>query len=462
LAVAHAQIPDFTAGMWVGERALLSTTVRRTWTVTAREMTALMSVPSAQFAELLHRLGLEERFRTFVDEQVIHGLCGRCGDLGDHFTHACPLAEFPHHVHKGRPETFYGTVVSRITSLFDTGKRDNYPNMRRPSEDVVPHNTSSELYAVLRAHRLNKLAPALHQQGVQTSADLLALSEEALAELVGDDEALRARVAMLRASLGDQAINPDHFRRQHLIFLSHYKLEAGTEAALVRHEIETIFKEQTGGPAEVFEVPVFLDSEDLNDLEDLQQRVCNSHNVVVLLTKNVFARPWVLIEVVTARRAGVRTLPIEVHKPGDRFEFPDDDFYSSMLNGGVLGAEGEKMLKSQGIELAEVVDALAELLKKIAMPYSPHRSASIRHAEVMAVLKQCRFKTKADKLLSVLTKLPSGAAHSGEHHEELVGHKRSKGFFGGIVGMAPPRISSASDLNGRTGCSLVQNRTSSH
>lgn len=31
--------------------------------------------------------------------------------------------------------SLFDSALPRITSLFDTGKRDNYPNMRRPSED---------------------------------------------------------------------------------------------------------------------------------------------------------------------------------------------------------------------------------------------------------------------------------------------------------------------------------------
>mmetsp|Transcript_107302 Transcript_107302/g.308719 ORF Transcript_107302/g.308719 Transcript_107302/m.308719 type:complete len:1278 (+) Transcript_107302:90-3923(+) len=441
-------IPDFTPGMWVGERALLSTNVRRTWTVVARTMSALMSVPSASFADLIHKLGLEERYKALIDEKATHGLCGRCGDLGDHFTHACPMAEAAQQDTSRRRSTaaVFAQKVQSIIRRTPPGKPVGRKNRfsRRSSEasfsddGTASHSTSKELYQVLHAHRLTKLLPVLKRHGVETTADISALPADAFQEFIGDDSQLRARVAMLRMALGDGQ-DPDAetniFRGQHLMFLSHFKMEAGTEAALVRTEIENIFKEQPGTPAELFDAPVFLDSEDLDDLEELVHRVENSHNILVLLTKNVFTRPWVLIEVVTARRNGVRMLPVEVHKPSDKFTYPDEQWYERMQKGDILGQEARVMLEQNSIDLSEVVATIKELLKKISQPYSPHRSANIRRAEVMAVLKQCRFRDQNSNLHAVLTRLgdPLDAEESvgGAPSARRAGTRRMESFHVG-------------------------------
>merc|ERR1712019_38561 len=132
----------------------------------------------------------------------------------------------------------------------------------------------------------------------------------------------------------------------------------------------------------MFNVPVFLDSEDLFDLDDLQVHVRRSHNLVLLLTKDVLLRPWVLVEVVTAVQADLRVLLVEVHKRGTVFKFPDDDFYCQLLAGQFLDVSSEALLRERGIELKHVESALREVFKKIAMPYSPHRPESIRRAEI--------------------------------------------------------------------------------
>merc|ERR1719157_311183 len=89
-------------------------------------------------------------------------------------------------------------------------------------------------------------------------------------------------------------------RDTHFAFLSHYKVEAGTEAALMRSELEQIINDTEGHPAQNLDVPIFLDSEDLTDLVLLMEAVQKSHNLVLILTKGVLTRPWCLVEIVVA------------------------------------------------------------------------------------------------------------------------------------------------------------------
>lgn len=65
----------------------------------------------------------------------------------------------------------------------------------------------------------------------------------------------------------------DEVRLGHFIFISHYKQENGTEAALIRSELMTMISEDPSSPAHGFDVPFFLDSEDLFNLHYLTEQV---------------------------------------------------------------------------------------------------------------------------------------------------------------------------------------------
>merc|ERR1711953_514564 len=86
-------------------------------------------------------------------------------------------------------------------------------------------------------------------------------------------------------------------------------------------------------PASLLENSVFLDSADLTDLTSLKDKVKNSHNLVLLLTPKVFTRPWCIVEVVTAIKSNVNIVPVEIQRPGLKFQYPDERFYDSLGRG---------------------------------------------------------------------------------------------------------------------------------
>eukprot|EP00440_Ansanella_granifera_P068942 gb/GFBE01074789.1/.p1 GENE.gb/GFBE01074789.1/~~gb/GFBE01074789.1/.p1 ORF type:complete len:111 (+),score=23.48 gb/GFBE01074789.1/:1-333(+) len=61
-----------------------------------------------------------------------------------------------------------------------------------------------------------------------------------------------------------------------------------------------------------------------------------------------------------------------------------------MLCGKYLDCAARDLLEEAGIQLPTVVDAVRQVFKRIAVPYSPHRRATIRKAELEAVLRLCR------------------------------------------------------------------------
>lgn len=119
----------------------------------------------------------------------------------------------------------------------------------------------------------------------------------------------------------------------HYIFLSHYKMQAGTEATLMAGELLKMIQEDLFNPACDHRHPVFIDSEALEDLKELRYHVAQTHNLVVLLTPGIFSRPWCLVEIVTAVRNGVAILPVEVQRLGLKFEYPTEEFYKQLSKG---------------------------------------------------------------------------------------------------------------------------------
>jgi len=74
---------------------------------------------------------------------------------------------------------------------------------------------------------------------------------------------------------------------------------------------------------------IFLDSANLADLNSLLGSVEKSSTHLLLLTREVLTRPWVLVELCYARKAGKRLIPIRVDWPegatyGREFRFPLD------------------------------------------------------------------------------------------------------------------------------------------
>jgi len=406
-SLTRIAIPNFTPGQWIGEKALINPSLLRSATVTSRGLTTLMVVPAGGFQDVLARLGLQERFSDFCESQLWRGLCGRCGALGKHFTHECP--------------TMSGKAAT-LKSMLRSSKALPVVRQRRSSTSSTASTDSSsfspgdfrgdavgDLYDFLRTHDLARLEDTLRCMGVLCVDDLEQLQFEVLREklagdgkqpLTEDEEAALSPAGMkaFRDQLNVEVkilCRPKFARDcQHHCFLSHYKLEAGTEAALMRSELEALILDADQDVD--CEVPVFLDSEDLKNLSEIQERVRRSQNVVLLLTSGVLTRPWVMVELVTAKVAGVPIVPVEVSKKGCEFEPPDEVFYESLKNGSMLDNKALKVLSDLGIEIHEIEEVIRTTFKRIAVPFSPHRSGCIRRAELVELMKQCDLRTRED------------------------------------------------------------------
>jgi hypothetical protein len=183
----------------------------------------------------------------------------------------------------------------------------------------------------------------------------------------------------------------------HFAFISHYKVESGTEATLMRDTMSSMAKSDITHEANEYMSGFFVDSEDLVDLARLQAHVEGSGNLIILLTPGLLLRPWCLVEFVTAVRNDVNLVPVEIQRPGLKYIYPNDEWYTSFRKGKLIPKESMHLLFSVGITLEEVEDAIRQIFLRIALPFSPHKSGSVRRAEIADIMKRCSSRFTSGK-----------------------------------------------------------------
>eukprot|EP00421_Protoceratium_reticulatum_P008706 CAMPEP_0168363088 /NCGR_PEP_ID=MMETSP0228-20121227/3513_1 /TAXON_ID=133427 /ORGANISM="Protoceratium reticulatum, Strain CCCM 535 (=CCMP 1889)" /LENGTH=318 /DNA_ID=CAMNT_0008375809 /DNA_START=24 /DNA_END=976 /DNA_ORIENTATION=- len=111
----------------------------------------------------------------------------------------------------------------------------------------------------------------------------------------------------------------------------------GTERTELQRRVESarsIDSTRSGRPllagrAHAFKDLIFLDSTNLKDMMKIVANVKVAQNLVLLLTRNVLRRPWVLAELITAHRAGNNIVCVLVEWPdreqdSRQFRWPAD------------------------------------------------------------------------------------------------------------------------------------------
>ena len=108
---------------------------------------------------------------------------------------------------------------------------------------------------------------------------------------------------------GGGAMDAGSILKAFAAFLSHFKLECGTEARLVQLQLKPIIEKN---PIEGSKPDIFLDSDDLSDLRNLLEYVVNTKVLVLLQSKGVLTRPWVICELFTAIKNEVPIVALNV------------------------------------------------------------------------------------------------------------------------------------------------------
>lgn len=429
--IAGSDIPPFGPGNWVGEKALINPKLRRSATGVCQCPSSFMEVPAKDFHNLLTNFALEEKFQALLHVQLRYGLCGRCGVLGDHFSEACPLLR---EADAGTKKSNLPGPLARLANWFSGSSAEE----EEPEMEVDEVAKLKELERFLDDKNLDTMVEGLlwklQELGVKTLDDFKLLKDrpEVFDALEIDDDTaweflqaiqsideyqkqLEIEIQERFNFYGAGAKEKDQAKDTHYVFLSHYKHEAGTECALMRQEMESLLEDHKDQLPECG-TAVFLDTEDLMDLEQLLHKVWQTHNFVLVLTENVLARPWVAAEIVTAQAAGCHVMPVEIQRPGlTPFKYPDEDFYERLKKKQILGDGAIELLSNLEIELWEVEKAYRAVFKKIAVPFSPHKSGNIRRAELQDLMKRCKAR-----------KIPVGSGFEATRKSESPGQGEQK------------------------------------
>ena len=147
--------------------------------------------------------------------------------------------------------------------------------------------------------------------------------------------------------------------KSYACFLSHYKLEAASDARLL-HDLL----------AKMLRYPVFLDSANLTDLRQLITNGVNDSDVfLVLATKGYITRPWCLLEIVHATRLNTPVLLIDIKNGG--FDAKEMKKYVDNIE-EMMGAEnpdGLELLREHlGQDLSELQEACTRMLDPFLSP----------------------------------------------------------------------------------------------
>ena len=154
-------------------------------------------------------------------------------------------------------------------------------------------------------------------------------------------------------------------------FLSHYKIEAATEARWLQRELEEAIKKK-----------VFLDSDDLQDLSKLRDHVRESKCILLLQTKSVLTRLWCLIELVTAIDAGVPIVGVSITSGQAPYDFAAASSFMTHLD-TMVDAETKAQLSVLGVDVVDATFKLANTLPNIiSVPLNMNESRAVLSARI--------------------------------------------------------------------------------
>ena len=212
---------------------------------------------------------------------------------------------------------------------------------------------------------------------------------------------LRHRRGRSASACGESlAIPPQRWprRKKYACFLSHYKHEAGSDARYLHGLLKNVLG-----------ADIFLDSANLDDLRLLfEDGIARSDCVVVLATRSIFTRPWVLLEIWECHVRGTPVVIFAVEAPGRSFDATkalvlldglETDLEAS--NQGALRVITEHLAQFYpGVTIDEFKAALIEKLglhgpwwlKRAT--WHPHGSDARLRADIEAIIARMRTACK--------------------------------------------------------------------
>ena len=172
-------------------------------------------------------------------------------------------------------------------------------------------------------------------------------------------------------------------------FLSHFKMEAATEARWLKRELE-----------ERLDARCFLDSDDLLDLSKLRDHVRESKCVLMLQTRSVLSRPWCLVELLTAVDSGVPIIGVSITSGTTPYDYDVAAGFLAHLD-TTLGADAKTKVSALGIDLTDAAFKLSNTLPSmISVQLNMNESRGVLSArvdDIIAAIAKAGLPTLPDK-----------------------------------------------------------------
>lgn len=166
-------------------------------------------------------------------------------------------------------------------------------------------------------------------------------------------------------------------------FLSHYKIEAATEARWLQENLALLGRR------------CFLDSDDLKNLTKLKDHVRSSDCVLLLQTKSVLTRPWCIVELLTAIDSGVPIVGVSITSGTAPYEFAAAlDFMTHFDT--LLDADKRSQLAALDVDLADAAFKLSCTLPHvISVSLNMNESREVLAARIENIVGAMRDATPA-------------------------------------------------------------------
>ena len=164
------------------------------------------------------------------------------------------------------------------------------------------------------------------------------------------EPAISAEKSQRRKSVGADALRGGLPDCKYAAFVSHYKMEAAMEARFIKGELE-----------EKLKAPVFLDSDDLRNLNQLQACVLASQVLVLVQTAGVYKRPYVLLELCTAIANHIPIVAVQLCGGPFAYDFGVAADFLMHLDGRLSTSEA-KVLRDHGVSLIDCAWKLSEII----------------------------------------------------------------------------------------------------
>ena len=139
---------------------------------------------------------------------------------------------------------------------------------------------------------------------------------------------------------------------------------------------------------------IFRDADSAFKLSHLVNLVKHSRYVIVMLSYNYARRPFTLVELISALRAGSEIVTVTVSRPGLKpfdFEQVKEDIQSGQIQ-SYLDKSGWDTLKEFEITYRDVGDALTKVMDVRGWPYDCNQSTKVQNTMVEEILDNLKLK----------------------------------------------------------------------